>query len=266
MYNSNNTGTVLRSPDTMVEMEPTEEANVYLDPANHMKYYVNDDGKIIKLANPLNGLPIDKREDGLYERTDGLHEGYNQVFSLDKERGAFIPHYIPDDTLESAHIEEDYLVGDSTGRRFPITEKGKVVVPFDPIDIDPNVPREELEKYFEERKQRQLSATQEEIDEKIRQDEIENQKAVDRAIEEIRNTYETPSIREKRIELEEIEKSIIDGKMPEKNFDRLLEISGFDETSKQMIISSFDAAGKIIHEKEMNPGDGLENDDRQMGQ
>ena len=116
-------------------------------------------------------------------------------FILD-DRG-IIPTFIPDDTLEPAHIDGDYLVGNETGRKFPIRSNGKVVVPHDIIDIDPNMSVEEINTYFAARKQRQYHETQEWIDAQIAKEEADYQKAMDNLSDKILGSKETRENTEK---------------------------------------------------------------------
>ena len=221
------------SPENNSKLVKTGEVNVYYDTYSHLNYYATGEGKLVKLVNPINGLPIAKREDGLYE-------GNNQVFYLDENRGVFIPQFVPDDTLEPAHIEGDYLIGNISGRKFPIDAKGFVNVPFDPIDIDSNASMSELNEYFEKRKQEQMSTTQEEIDDKLNEDELKNKKALEFIIEQNRNKNEYAE------EIEKIKESITDGKISESNFDRLLDIAKFEESTRKVLKDAFTMSGMII--------------------
>ena len=175
----NNSGFV--SPASGGKLELTAKENIYKDPLNGVYFYRKKDGTLMPLISPSSGRKLTIKSDGTY-----WADGYQ--FILD-ERGV-LPTFIPDDTLEPAHVEGDYMVGNKTGRRFPIRNDGKVIVPFDPIDIDPNVPDDELRAYFEERKRRQYNETQASIDARIEEDERQQQKAVSEAIERIRRESE----------------------------------------------------------------------------
>lgn len=164
----------LRSPGSGAALEKTNDEHIYHDGYSGLNVYLTDNGKMIPLINPMNGKKLTINPDGSYY--DNGHE-----FILD-ERGV-LPTFIPDDTLEPAHIEGDYIVGNETGRRFPIREDGKVIMPFDPIDISPNLSADETNAYYEARKRRQYNETQEWIDDKIAKDEEENRIATEKAIE-----------------------------------------------------------------------------------
>ena len=225
------------SPENNSKLVKTAEPDIYYDTYSRLNYYVTGDGKLVKMVNPINRLPITKREDGLYESN-------NQVFYLDENRGFFIPQFIPDETLEPAHIEGDYLIGNISGRKFPIDSKGFVNVPFEPIDIDPNASMSELNDYFEKRKQKQMAATQEEIDDKLNEEEIKFKKALEYIIEKNINKNEYAE------EINKIKESISDGKIPEKNFDRLLEIAEFDDSTRKVFKDVFTMSGMIIPSKQ----------------
>ena len=152
----------LISPDTGAPLIETEKENMYYDKYNKLYYYKNSEGRLIKMTSPMSGSPLNDNEDGTYT-ADGVK------FILD-ERG-ILPLYIPDDTREDAHVEGDFLVGNTTGRRFPIKEDGQIVMPIDLIDIPKDATSEEIKKYFEDRKRRQLAETQEWIDETIKNEE-----------------------------------------------------------------------------------------------
>ena len=81
--------------------------------------------KKISLIDPMNGGNLILSEDGTYKsETTGLSFTYND------EKNCFIPNYIPEDDLfELAHIEGDYLVGNVTGSKYKIDEKGNILTP-----------------------------------------------------------------------------------------------------------------------------------------
>lgn len=215
----------------------------------------NIDGELL---NPLNGLPVTKEEDGLYHSND-------QTFILDEERGNLIPQFIPDDTLESAHIEGDHLVGDTTGRKFPIDERGNVVLPYDPIDLDPEASMKETEEYFRARRDRQMGETQEEIDEQIRKDREYNQEQIDKLEENLSSSYSS-QLRAQREELKRIEENSKNGQITENDFNKLLAIAEFDANQSKALRDAFTAAGILIPSKENNMGEALQSSGIQRGQ
>ena len=232
------------SPDTGAPLIKTDDENIYFDSYNKLKYYIDANDKIIKLTSPINGLPLKKNDDGIYE---AIHQKY----ILDKNRGV-IPQFIPDDTQENAHIEGNYLVGNITGRKFPITEDGKIIMPFDPIILSPNASKEEIKKYFEERKMRQLLETQEEIDTQIEKDQLENRKAIEKVIKERESKKLKETIPQEKKELDEIRNSIQNGQITLKNIKRLLELGDFSEEQKEILLVAFAETGRINYEED-NP-------------
>lgn len=111
------------SPINGLELKSTDTTNIYQDSIYGIKY-IDSDGVLVKISSPASGGSMMRNEDGTYS------DPYiGKVFSFDSKRKAFIPHYIPDDTLEPAHIEGDFLVANSTGRRFMIDANGHVLTP-----------------------------------------------------------------------------------------------------------------------------------------
>ena len=111
------------SPINGSELEPTSIYNVYKDSIYGYEYIVNN-GVVTKISSPATGGNLVRNSDGTY------YDHYiGETFSFDGKRNAFIPHYIPDDTVEPAHIEGDYLIGNETGRRFEIDTNGRILTP-----------------------------------------------------------------------------------------------------------------------------------------
>lgn len=176
MNNYGNKYSGIVSPVSGGELEFTDKKNIYKDSHSGVYVYQKADGTLMPLISPTSGMKLTINSDGTYSAN-------GRKFILD-DRG-IIPTFIPDDTLESAHVDGKYLVGNETGRRFPIRNDGKVIVPFDPIDIDPNLSASEINAYYEARKQRQYNETQEWIDAKIAEDEKINHIAMDEAIKKM---------------------------------------------------------------------------------
>jgi len=149
----------LKSFHSGATLVPTEKENLFYDEHTHLYYMYTDAEKLICLKSPTSNLPLSMNEDGTYSSGDGA------TFVLD-ERG-FIPTFMPDDIHESAHIEGDYLVGNTTGRKYPIREDGRVIVPYLPINIPENASVDEIKQYFAKRRDTYLAMTQEEIEEII---------------------------------------------------------------------------------------------------
>ncbi len=74
---------------------------------------------LVELKDPISGGTLEMGDDGSY-----VSESTGQRFEFDENNSRFIPLYIPDDTLEGAHVEGNELVANETGRRFPIMNDG----------------------------------------------------------------------------------------------------------------------------------------------
>ena len=100
----------------------------YFDPYENV-YYIVVDEKPIPLISPETGGPLEIKPDGK------LYSPYeNGYFQFDINKKVFIPLFIPDITEEPAHLEGDFLVGNETGRKFYIDNKGNVNVPCDILE------------------------------------------------------------------------------------------------------------------------------------
>ena len=114
-----------------------------------------------ELISPITGGVLEPTaKEGVF------YDPYTKQNFVMTEHGV-LPTFIPDDTGEPAHVEGDYLVGNSSGRKFPIGDNGKIKIPYDPITISPDASTEEMAEYFKARKDKQLNMSQEEIDARI---------------------------------------------------------------------------------------------------
>ncbi len=87
------------------------------------QYRVSEEGKIIPIKDPINGGNLKSNGNGTYRsETTGLN------FMYDEKKQAMVPLYIPDETNEPAHIVNGELVGEKSGRRYKINERGEVSV------------------------------------------------------------------------------------------------------------------------------------------
>ena len=135
----------------------------YFDPYEKI-YYVVVDEKPIPFISPETGGPLEIKPDGK------LYSPYeNGYFQFDINKKAFIPLFIPDITEEPAHLEGDFLVGNETGRKFYVDEKGSVHVPFD--ILEGNQSYEELYEIVKNR-------SQIDIDIKLAEEEILSDKTI----------------------------------------------------------------------------------------
>ena len=66
-------------------------------------------------------------------------------------------------------------------------------------------------------------------------------------------------------EIEEIKGSIVNGTISARNFQRLLDIAGFDDELREGLTLAFTAAGKIIPDAEDSIGGAKESGGRQVG-
>lgn len=89
------------------------------------RQYMRRGEKIVPLIDPMSGSDLIPDGDGNYT---SKHTG--EKFQLYNE-GFFVPLFIPDDTLEPAHVERGRLVGDKTGRSFEIREHGEIMTPIE---------------------------------------------------------------------------------------------------------------------------------------
>lgn len=173
----------LEGPDSGARLVPTENECIFYDKYIGSYYILSDNGKLVGFTSPISGLTLTLGDDGYYS------SGCTDKYIFDKDR--FVPMYIPDDTLEDAHIEGDYLVGNNTGRRFPINDDGSISMPYEPINIPDNATEEEINLYMKNRKLRQLVMSQEEIDQNISDVKNHNIEATYKAVsnEETQNKH-----------------------------------------------------------------------------
>lgn len=156
--------------------------NIYIDKHSNVEYIINND-KPIPLIDPITGSSLKYDSDGK------LHsKGTDGTFTFDKTKDAFIPQYVPDRTSEKAHIEGDYLVGNETGREFPIDEYGTVIVPNNYRKLEEQqktddngyqLPFELREKILREK---EYNETQQYIDETIADDKLFNQEKLEKIL------------------------------------------------------------------------------------
>ena len=87
--------------------------------------YIMVSNKPVPLKDPISGSKLVPVANGIFH-SDNL----NGDFIYDEKKNSFIPLFIADLTQERAHIEGEYLVGNESGRRFPITPWGEVLLPY----------------------------------------------------------------------------------------------------------------------------------------
>lgn len=85
---------------------------------------VFDDGTVLSLKDPYCGGELVANQDGTYHSPST-----DEDFVLDGEKKRLIPFYIPGKDYEKAHLENGQLVGNISGKRYDIDEKGNVITP-----------------------------------------------------------------------------------------------------------------------------------------
>lgn len=96
----------------------------YSSKYDNVRYQVAYNGKIIPLLDPYKGGYLIPLADGNFQsKTTG------KQFMYDSKRNVMIPLYIPDNSMEDAHLERGYLVGNKTGRGYAINEIGRIMTP-----------------------------------------------------------------------------------------------------------------------------------------
>lgn len=156
-----------------LELEQTSKSDIYYDKYSKTYYKVDETGKTTRLISTSSGANLQPTD------TENIfYDPYIKKYYVVNEHGV-LPAFIPDSTSEPAHVDGNYLVGNDSGRKFPIDDNGNIKMPYDPITISPEASTEEMNKYFEERKTRQFNMTQEEIDKRIAEDDRIDQEAID---------------------------------------------------------------------------------------
>lgn len=115
---------IIESPLTGVPLTATSNPNIYVDEVYNKQYILGSSMQPIEIKSPANGSTLIPQEDGTF------YDQYNgTTFSFDSTRSAFIPHYIPDDSMEPARIDIDRIIGIESGRSFSIDRKGRILTP-----------------------------------------------------------------------------------------------------------------------------------------
>ncbi|MEG1597628.1 MAG: hypothetical protein RR359_05075 [Bacilli bacterium] len=118
---------VVSNGDLIPLISPLDGKNLLMMPNNlfvdiaGINYRLSKNNQFIPIRDPFNGSILQEDKDGNYINSLGK----KLFFDLEKE--AYIPLYIPDHTLEDAHIEEKLLVGDVSKRSFEIDDKGNIL-------------------------------------------------------------------------------------------------------------------------------------------
>lgn len=118
--------------DTEVLPLISPRSGAFLLPNSDGTFHTDYDDATYIIGKNNNIIPqIDPYSRGELKNIDGrlISKYTGQEFTYDEAREAYIPHYIPDDSSEPAHIEGDFLVGDTTGRRFQIDQDGTILTP-----------------------------------------------------------------------------------------------------------------------------------------
>lgn len=112
----------LKSPLNGAFLIPNSDGTFHTD-YDSTTYFLGKNNNVIPQIDPYNRGEIEVVDGKLISKFTGAE------FTYDSNREAYIPHYIPDDSLEPAHIEGDFLVGDTSGRKFPIDSDGTILTP-----------------------------------------------------------------------------------------------------------------------------------------
>jgi len=115
-----------KSPDSKAILTKGDDG-LYYDEHGGGKYMAidgneNKEKTIIALRDPMSGGELLPNDDGTF-----LSKSTGKNFTLYNEH--FVPLYVPDNTLEPAHIENGRLIGNDTGRSFEISHKGVILTP-----------------------------------------------------------------------------------------------------------------------------------------
>ncbi len=154
-----------KSPDSLGKLVKGED-NFYHDPYGGETYTVNQEtGVVTALRDPMSGGKLIPKEDGTF-----LSESAGGTFTFYKEH--FVPLYVPDTTLEPAHIENGKLIGDKTGRSFEISEKGVILTPEE-IEYQ-RISEEQLEK---------LATALKDAEEEVNRSILENMASLGKSLE-----------------------------------------------------------------------------------
>ncbi len=124
----------LTSPINGAYLIPNKDGTFHTD-YDDITYLLGNNNNIIPQIDPYNRGELQNINGKLISKYTGAE------FTYDENRSAYIPHYIPDDSNEPAHIEGEYLIGDNTGRKFLIDNDGTILTP--------------QEEYFRERKKQE---------------------------------------------------------------------------------------------------------------
>ena len=105
-------------------LRETDIEGIFEDPFYKTKFVAGSSGRMVELSSPTSGGQLVRSEDGSY--TDPYMGG---KFMFDAEKEAFIPLFLPDDSMEPARIEGNNLVGITSGTTYVIDNNGKVLTP-----------------------------------------------------------------------------------------------------------------------------------------
>lgn len=105
---------------TGLTLKPIGE-NRFID-SNGLMYRIGKDLKVKAFLDSYSKGPLKETSpNNFVSETTGL------AFYYDADKDIVIPLYIPDNTLESAHIEGDMLVGDKSNRKYKIDDDGTIL-------------------------------------------------------------------------------------------------------------------------------------------
>lgn len=106
------------------ELIETSNEGIFVDPHHKTQFVIGDSGNFIELSSPTSGGSLARKDDGSY------YDAYSGgTFVFDASREAFIPLFLPDDSMEPARIEGNMLIGINSGTSYEIDTNGKVLTP-----------------------------------------------------------------------------------------------------------------------------------------
>lgn len=98
---------------------------------DNMQFRLMDNGTFSPIRDPYTGGYLIPLDNGLF------YSNYlDGNFMYDEAKKMYIPLFIDDLTKEEAHVEGDFLVGNKSGRKFPILPSGYVLLIYEePKDL-----------------------------------------------------------------------------------------------------------------------------------
>lgn len=106
------------------ELKATNIEGVFEDPRYKTQFIVGASGKLVEISSPSSGGAMVRADDGSY-----MDPYIGGKYSFDANKEAFIPLFLPDESMEPARIEGNQLIGINSGTTYEIDANGKVLTP-----------------------------------------------------------------------------------------------------------------------------------------